>query len=83
MTAKLDAIVELIENHGPFQSGPYIAPIDGMWEIRVTAKGGISRAIFVVVKNKRVVILRAFVKKTQKTPKREIELAKGRAKQLK
>ncbi len=54
-----------------------------MWEIRVTAKGGISRAIFVVVKNKRVVILRAFVKKTQKTPKREIELAKGRAKQLK
>jgi len=50
--------------------------------MRLHGKGGISRAIYMTVTGKRMVVLRIFVKKTQKTPKREIELAFQRAKEL-
>ena len=45
-------------------------------------KSGISRALYVRASNKRVVVVRAFVKKTPKIPKKEIELAIGRAKEV-
>jgi phage-related protein len=42
-------------------------------------KDGISRAIYVTAKGRRVVVVRVFVKNTQKTPRREIDLALKRA----
>ena len=45
-------------------------------------KDGISRAIYVTAKGRRVVVVRVFVKKTQKTPQREIDLALKRAKEV-
>lgn len=45
-------------------------------------RDGISRAIYVTASGKQVVIVRAFIKKTQKTPQREIRLALQRAKEL-
>ncbi len=45
-------------------------------------RDGISRALYVVATGKRVVIVRVFVKKTQATPNREIELALSRAKEM-
>lgn len=45
-------------------------------------KDGISRAIYVVAKPKRVVVVRVFIKKTQKTPQKELELALKRAKEI-
>ncbi|MGK7913476.1 MAG: type II toxin-antitoxin system RelE/ParE family toxin [Synechococcus sp.] len=46
-----------------------------VWEIRLKGRDGIARALYVTAKSERVVIVRTFVKKTQKTPRREIELA--------
>jgi len=46
-------------------------------------KSGISRAIYVTAVRQRVVILRVFVKKTEKTPRREIDLAVTRARLIK
>jgi len=37
-----------------------------LWEMRMTGKDGIARAIYVTAKGKRVVVVRVFVKKTQK-----------------
>ena len=54
-----------------------------LWEIRLKGKAGIARAIYVTVKEQRVVIVRAFIKKTEKTPTGEIDLALQRAKELK
>jgi len=54
-----------------------------LWEIRVKASSGIARAIYITATGRRVVIVRAFVKKTQKTPKRELEIARNRAKEVK
>ena len=45
-------------------------------------RGGIARALYVTATGRRVVILRVFVKKTQKTPRREIELARQRAREV-
>ena len=45
----------------------------------MAGRDGISRALYVTARDRRVVVVRAFVKKTQRTPKREIELALRRA----
>jgi len=55
---------------------------DKLWELRVTGRDGIARAIYVTASGQRVVIVRIFVKKTQKTPQRELELARQRAKEI-
>jgi len=60
---------------------PHIKHIEGrLWEMRLKGRTGISRALYVTAVGKRVVIVRTFVKKTEKTPRREIELALFRAK---
>jgi phage-related protein len=85
MRARLVRISELIEAVG-FQSLPHdtVKHLGGkLWEIRVKAASGISRAIYVTATGQRVVIVRVFVKKTQKTPRRELELARERAKEVK
>jgi phage-related protein len=55
---------------------------DRLWELRLTGRDGISRAIYVTADVRRVVIVRVFVKKTQKTPARELEIARQRAKEV-
>ena len=55
---------------------------DKLWELRITGRDGIARAIYVTAKGQRVVIVRIFIKKTQKTPQRELEVARQRAKEV-
>lgn len=55
---------------------------DKLWELRITGRDGIARAIYVTATGRRVVIVRIFVKKTQKTPPRELEIARQRAKEI-
>jgi phage-related protein len=84
MQARLVRFAQIIGNFG-LQALPPGATKhleDKLWELRLTGKSGISRAIYVTTKGKRVVILRAFIKKTQKTPKTELELARLRAKEV-
>jgi phage-related protein len=54
----------------------------GLYEMRLSARSGIARAIYVQAKGERLVIVVAFVKKTQKTPKQMLDLAKKRAKEV-
>ena len=71
MRAGFTRISELIERFGPQRVGmPHTRSLgDKLWEIRASGKDGISRGIYVAVKDKRVIVLRVFIKKTQKTPK--------------
>jgi phage-related protein len=46
-------------------------------------KDGIARAIYVTAAGERVVVVHAFVKKTQKTPQHALEVARQRAKEVK
>jgi phage-related protein len=85
MRARLTRIAELIEAVGlPSVKEPQVRHMRGpIWEIRLKGKAGIARALYIIAKEKRVVILRAFVKKTEKTPAGEVELALQRTKELK
>ena len=82
--AHLLRIIDLIEKYGLEQvHEPYVKHLRGkLWEMRMRGKDGIARAVYVASDGKRVVILHAFVKKTQKTPPDVIELAIKRAKEL-
>jgi|SRR5579862_1257770 len=84
MRARFRRIVELIQSHGLEQvREPYVKHLEGpLWEMRMKSKDGHSRAIYVTASGQRVVVVRAFVKKTQKTPRREIDLALQRAKEV-
>jgi phage-related protein len=55
---------------------------DRLWEMRMSGRDGIARAIYVTAVGKRVVVVRVFVKKTEKTPRQELELARKRAKDV-
>ena len=85
MRARLVRMTELIESVGlPNVKEPHVRHIRGpLWEIRLKGKSGIARALYVTAREQRVVILRAFVKKTEKTPTGEIDLAMQRAKEVK
>jgi len=48
----------------------------------LTGRDGIARALYVTAIGRRIVVVRAFAKKTQKTPRSEIELALQRAKEV-
>ncbi|MGH9470188.1 MAG: type II toxin-antitoxin system RelE/ParE family toxin [Terriglobia bacterium] len=82
MRARLSRITLLIEEMGLEHVGePHVKHIEGrLWEMRLKGRSGISRALYVTATGRRVVIVRVFVKKTEKTPLREIELALARAK---
>ena len=83
--ARFRRIVELIQGYGLDQMRePHVRHLEGsLWEMRMKGKDGISRAIYVTARGRRVVVVRAFIKKTQKTPRREINLAIERAREVK
>ena len=76
--------VRVIEELGLHQvREPYIKPLrDKLWEMRIRGRDGIARAIYVTAKERRIVILQAFVKKTRKTPATAIRTALTRMREL-
>jgi len=64
-------------------SEPHVKHLEGkLWELRLTGRDGIARALYITAIGRRVVVVRAFVKKTQKTPPAEIKLALRRAREI-
>jgi len=56
---------------------------DGLFELRMKSKEGIGRVFYCTLVNKRIVMLHSFIKKTQKTPSRELKVAITRMKEVK
>jgi phage-related protein len=84
MRARLARIAKLIEEKGLEHVGePHVKHVQArLWEMRLKGHSGISRALYVTAVGRRVVIVGVFVKKTEKTPRREIDLALSRAKSI-
>jgi len=84
MRARLARMVDIIRQNGLLHlPRDWVKPLgDRLWELRITGKDGIARAIYVTTTGRRVVIVRVFVKKTQKTPQHELELARQQAKEV-
>lgn len=83
MRARFTRTCQLISTVGLEQMGaPHVRHMTGpLWELRLSGRGGIARAFYVAASGRRVVVVRAFVKKTRRTPRREIELALRRARE--
>jgi phage-related protein len=84
MQARFLRYAELIEEVGleklPREA---VKHLEGkLWELRIVGRDGISRAIYMTASGRRVVVLRVFIKKTQKTPLRELEIARERAREV-
>ena len=84
MRARFVHVSRLIEEFGLERvREPHVKHLRGpLWEMRMKGRDAISRALYVTAIGQRVVVVRVFVKKTQKTPNREIELALKRAKEV-
>ncbi len=77
MRVKLFGILELLEEYGIQVREPYSKHLeDGIFEIRGKTGNDISRVLYFFYFGRRIVLTNGFVKKTQKTPRQEIELAK-------
>ena len=76
-------VTERMETFGPNLGMPFTRSMGkGLFEIRAKGKEGIGCSMYCVAKGKEVVILHSFIKKTQKTPKKELDLAKKRMKEV-
>jgi phage-related protein len=77
-------IVSLIQSQGLERvREPYVKHLEAkLWEMRLKGRSGIARAVYVAAIGKRVVIVHVFTKKTEKTPRQEIEIALKRAKEV-
>ena len=75
--------VDVMTMHGPHLGMPYSRVLgDGLFELRLKAKDGIGRMFYCTLSSQRIVMLHQFIKKSQKTPPREIRLARQRMREV-
>lgn len=84
LKAKFTRIVELIAMTSPMDVGmPHVKSMgQSLFEIRVKSDEGIGRAFFCMIVGKEIIILHSFIKKTQKTPEKELSIARKRMKEV-
>jgi phage-related protein len=76
-------LVELLVEFGPGLMMPHSRPLgDGLFELRPRGREGIGRALYCFVVGQRVVVVHAFVKKTQVAPRSEVAIARRRMKEV-
>jgi len=82
LQAKMLRLFDLVENHGAQLGEPHSKALDdGLFVLRAKALEGIARGIYFYLKGKKIIVLHVFVKKTKKTPKKDLKLAKNRMKE--
>ena len=84
MLARFVRYAERMEIYGPDLGMPYTRAMgDGLFELRLKAAEGIARVFYCVLVGRRIVMLHQFVKKSEKTPRKELEIARKRMKEVK
>ena len=74
---------ERMEMYGPDLGMPHTRAMgDGLFELRLKAGEGIARIFYCTRVGRRIVMLHQFIKKTDKTPAKELLLARTRMKEL-
>lgn len=75
--------IEMLKEFNITLKAPYVKPLeDKLYELRTKDSKGIYRIIYFAYKSKTFYLLNGFIKKSQKTPRDEIELAKSRMKEI-
>ena len=83
LLAKYLCITDLMEVEGPDFGMPFTKPMgNGLFEIRAKGHEGIARAFFCILKDAEIIILHEFIKKTDKTPKKELDIGRKRLREI-
>lgn len=84
LSARFYALADKMVIHGANLHEPHTKAMgDGLFEMRLKASEGIARVMYCTLVGKRIVMLHSFVKKTDKTPKQDLDLAIKRMKEVK
>lgn len=76
--------INLVEIFGANLGEPHTKAFgNGLFELRLKGREGIARVFYCTVIGKEVIMLHSFIKKTQKTPKKELDIAQSRLKEIK
>lgn len=76
---KVQRYVEELEDNGtlPFPHARKMQGLNGLWELRVLSRDGAVRIFYVYRDKNQILFVSGFLKKSQKTPEREIGRAVG------
>ncbi len=76
-------LVELLIDHGPNLRLPHSRAMgNGLFELRPRGRSGTGRAFYCFLIGRRVVVLHAFIKKSQQTPDKELRIARKRMQEI-
>lgn len=72
--AKIYRLIDFLKLHGslPFPHARKVGGVESLWELRVSSRGKAIRVFYVYWRKDRIVLISGFIKKSQKTPKREL-----------
>ena len=83
LVARFVRYAERMEMYGPDLGMPHTRPMgDGLFELRLKAAEGIARVFFCTAVGRQIVVLHQFMKKSEKTPKRELNIARNRMREI-
>ena len=81
--AELLSLLQGVQEHGTEAIGVEFRQIEGkLWELKIRLRGNQHRIFYVVIKGSEMILLHAYLKKTQKAPLKEIRLAFQRMKSI-
>ena len=84
LLARYFNLADRMRIHGANLGEPHTKTFgNGLFELRLKGSEGIARVFYCTLVNRRIVMLHSFVKKTQKTPPRELRIAENRLKEIK
>jgi phage-related protein len=84
LAARYVVLTRRMQAIGPNLGEPHTKAMgDGLFELRLKGAEGIARVFYCTLIGKRIVMLHSFVKKTDRTPKRELGVAHNRLKEIK
>ncbi|PVY70389.1 phage-related protein [Tamilnaduibacter salinus] len=84
LQARFLRMLELIARHGVHLGYPHTRAMgNGLFEIRAKSMEGIARGLYCYQSGQRIIVLHVFVKKTQKTPPKELDKALKRLREVK
>ena len=83
LLAKYIKLTELMKQYGPNIGMPHTKALGkGLFELRLKGKEGIARVFYCMLIDREICMLYNFIKKTEKTPLKELRLAKVRMKEV-
>ena len=84
LQARYIHLTNIMLSEGAYLGEPHTKALgDGLFELRLKGKEGIARVMYCTIVNNKITILHIFIKKSQKIPKKELNLAKRRMKEVK